>query len=231
MHYAILNYSGNVGKSTTANEVLAPRLEGAPIIAVESINSDGANHTTIRGEQFGRIQENVLTLNASITDVGASNVEDYMAGLANYHGSHEDIDVFVVPTVPDDKQMSDTISTIEALANDIGVPPEKIRMVLNRVNQNIPLHVQFAPIFEWHGREKSFTLDQDAVIHTNEIYSLVRGTNRRIKEIAEDDTNYRAQMADASPEERASLARLISLRRLAFSVSAQHETVFRFLSR
>jgi hypothetical protein len=231
MHYAILNYSGNVGKSTAANEVIAPRLKGAPIIAVESVNSDGGNHTTVRGEQFGRIQESVLTLKASITDVGASNVEDYMAGLASYHGSHEDIDVFVVPTVPDDKQMSDTISTIEALAHDIGVPSAKIRLVFNRVNPNLPVPVQFAPIFEWHAREQSFTLEREAVIHTNEIYSLVRGTNRRIKDIAEDDTDYRAQMADAASEERQRLARLISLRRLAFSVSAQHETVFRFLSR
>ena len=44
--------------------------------------------------------------------------------MAQYHGSHEIFDYFVVPTVAKPKQIRDTISTIEALS-DIGISSEK----------------------------------------------------------------------------------------------------------
>jgi hypothetical protein len=230
MHVSILNFSGNVGKSEIANQVFAPRMKGAKVILIESINSDGTSRQTVRGDQFGAIQEGILTLPDSISDVGASNVEDYMAGLEAYHGAHEDIDVFVVPTVPDTKQMSDTVSTIDALANDIGVPADKIRVVFNRVNPRHSVEAQFGPILDWHASSKAFTLNREAVIYTNEIYALIRGMGQSILDVANDKTDYRASMEDAAPAERARLARQISLQRLAVSVGAQHDRVFRLLT-
>ena len=38
MKIAVLNYTGTVGKTTVAAHLLAPRMNGAPIIAVESVN-------------------------------------------------------------------------------------------------------------------------------------------------------------------------------------------------
>ena len=40
MKIAVINFSGNVGKSTVARHLLLPRIAGAELIAVESINSD-----------------------------------------------------------------------------------------------------------------------------------------------------------------------------------------------
>ena len=53
MKFAVINFSGNVGKSTVARHLLAPRVNGANIIAVEGLNSDGGDGPAIRGHQFG----------------------------------------------------------------------------------------------------------------------------------------------------------------------------------
>ena len=124
MKVAVINFSGNVGKSTVARHLLAPKMNQATVIPVESINSDGTQDETIRGKQFGELQNDLSLLDDVVVDVGASNVEDFISMMKQYEGSHEDYDYFVIPTVPKAKQQRDTISTIEALS-DIGVPPEK----------------------------------------------------------------------------------------------------------
>ena len=47
MKIAIANFSGNVGKTTIARHLLAPRLNDAPLISVESANSDAMRSTTL----------------------------------------------------------------------------------------------------------------------------------------------------------------------------------------
>jgi hypothetical protein len=44
MKVAAINCSGNVGKTTVARHLLAPRIEGAEVIAIESTNADGVPH-------------------------------------------------------------------------------------------------------------------------------------------------------------------------------------------
>ena len=117
MKIAVINFSGNVGKSTVAKHLLAPRLSNAEFIAVESINADESDTDMIRGKHFGHLQEHMLTLDSAIVDIGASNVEDFIKLMQAYRGSHEDFDYFVVPVVKESKQIKDTIATIQALAN------------------------------------------------------------------------------------------------------------------
>ena len=50
MKVAVINFSGNVGKTTIARHLLVPRMAGAELIAVESINADEGQATAIRGE-------------------------------------------------------------------------------------------------------------------------------------------------------------------------------------
>ena len=40
MKIAVINFSGNVGKTTVARHLLLPRIRGAELIAVESLNAD-----------------------------------------------------------------------------------------------------------------------------------------------------------------------------------------------
>ena len=84
MKAAVINFSGNVGKSTVAKHLLLPRIEDAELIAVESINADAGDGTTVRGRQFGALSEQLLLLDAAVIDVGSSNVEDFVRLMRQY---------------------------------------------------------------------------------------------------------------------------------------------------
>ncbi|WP_455289744.1 hypothetical protein [Cupriavidus necator] len=124
MKIAVMNYSGNVGKSTLTRHLLAPRLPDAEVIAVETVNADESaqgGHVQIPATAFDALQQRWLLADEVIVDVGASNVEQFVARMAESEGSHEDFDLFVIPTVAEDKQMRDTRKTIDTLF-ELGVP-------------------------------------------------------------------------------------------------------------
>ena len=68
---AVLNFSGNVGKSTLAKHLLAPMMDNCPVVSVETINADAASETLITGSQFGQLQEDMLLQDQVIVDVGS----------------------------------------------------------------------------------------------------------------------------------------------------------------
>jgi len=98
MKVAVLNYTGSVGKTVVASHLLAPRMNGAQIFAVESTNETGAdlglNVDQLRGEHFGRLFRELLTRDDAIVDVGASNIEDFLTHMMRYEGAHEEMTQF-----------------------------------------------------------------------------------------------------------------------------------------
>jgi hypothetical protein len=229
MKVAVMNFSGNVGKTTVARHLLAPRMNNAEVIPVESINSDGTDETAIRGKQFGEMQEYLLTVDNAVVDVGASNVEDFINLMRQYRGSHEDFDYFVIPTVPASKQQRDTISTIEYLS-EIGVPAKKIRLVFNMVGvEDLPERV-FPGLFEYQRQERKFTLKPEAAIHVNDIYGKIKGSERGIIDILNEDTDYKQKIKEASnSQEKLHYAQLLSVKRLAAGVKEELDNVFKIL--
>jgi hypothetical protein len=142
MKIAVINFSGNVGETTISRHLLLPRIPGAELIAIESINADeGHQGQSLRGRQFGELQEYMQTVDSLVVDIGASNVEDLLALMRKYRGSHEDFDYFVVPTVPALKQQQDTIATLTELAR-LGIPATRLRVV-NQVEDDRPIEQVF----------------------------------------------------------------------------------------
>ena len=90
MKIAVINFSGNVGKTTVARHLLAPRLRGCQVVAVESINADDGPSVTIRGRQFAHLQEFLQSVDNVVIDIGASNVEELLKLMRRYreHGAH-----------------------------------------------------------------------------------------------------------------------------------------------
>lgn len=229
MKVAVMNFSGNVGKSTVSRQLLAPRLENANVIAVESINSDGTESEAIKGKQFGELTEALAVLDNAVIDIGASNVEDFIKRMTQYHGSHEDFDLFVVPTIPNAKQQRDTVSTIEAL-NEIGVPAKKIRVVFNMLDQDDSLEKTFSGIFAYHENEKKFTLNTNAVIHLNDIYDRIKETGQNISDVLNDPTDYKELLkSETNPDEKIKLSRRVATKRLASLVTLELDSVFKAL--
>lgn len=229
MKIAVINFSGNVGKSTVARHLLAPRIPDAQVLAVETINSDGTDDEAVKGKEFGELQEAMQLLDAAVVDIGASNVEAVMAVMRRFRKSHEDFDYYVVPTVPEKKQQRDTISTINALA-ELGVPAKKIRLVFNMVESDDDPARVFAGLFDYHSAEKRFTLRPDAVLHVNDIYTRLNGASADLRAILDDPTDYKAKIKEATTQdEKLRYAQLLSVQRLAAGVIEEHDAVFKTL--
>lgn len=229
MKIAVINFSGNVGKSTIARHLLAPRIPNAEVIAIETINSDGTNDEAFKGKQFGQLVDGLALLDAAVVDIGASNVEDVVQLMKQYKGSHEDFDYFVVPTVPAKKQQRDTISTINALS-ELGVSAKKIRLVFNQVDPDDNPENIFESLYAYHAAEKRFTLRDDAVLRTNDIYTRLNGEALSLQELLNDPTDYKEQLRNAKDmEEKLNFANLLSMKRLASGVVEEHDAVFKSL--
>lgn len=232
MKIAVLNYSGNVGKSTLTRHLLAPRMPHAEVIAVETINADdpSAVGEQIPAAEFEALQHRWLISEAVIVDIGASNVEPFIASMAESEGSHEDFDLYVVPTVTEEKQQRDTCKTIGTLM-DLGVPPEKIRLVFNKVDRvRNDLARRFDKIFELHRRDQCFVLDPSAVVYQSLAYGMSAEAGVSISDICADQTDYKALLAQArQANDKAKLdryAHLVALRQKATGVNRELNAVF-----
>lgn len=225
LRIAVINFSGNVGKTTTTRHLIAPRL-GAKIISIETINGDEAETDAVKGKQFAQVMEALSVVDGSVVcDIGASNAEIFIAKMKEYAGSHEDFDYYVIPCVPDKKQIRDTISTIEALS-DIGVSAEKIRVVFNKVDYEDDANQVFEPLLNYYFAERKFTFVKDAVVHVSDLFGRLTPSSSII-EIVTDATDYKAQLkAATSTADKQKLSRQIAVRRLAVGVNQELDRVF-----
>ena len=215
---AVLNFSGNVGKSTLSKHLLAPMMPGAAVVAVETINADAASEQTIKGAQFGQLQEDMLLEDSVIVDVGSSNVEEFLALMKQYRGSHEDFDLYVVPCVPAQKQQKDTVECVRALAR-LGIPPKKIRIVFNLVPPGEDVRKVFAPLIAFSEAEGLAMVNPEAAVIESGLFAKVRNGGRSIAELADDPTDFKAEIAKAATsEQKTALAGQLSAKRLAQGV-------------
>lgn len=226
---AVLNFSGNVGKSTIARHLLSPRMNDAQIFPVESINSDGSDSEASRGRDIVKVQMEMMLVDNAIVDIGSSNIEDVIAVWSQNPGMHEDFDYFVVPVVPAMKQQRDTISTIDALSA-LGVPAKKIRLVMNHVDLKDDPETVFSALFEYQKDEKKFTLKQDAVVHSNPLYTNLANATASISDILADKTDYKElNKTITDRDEKVRNLQMLSLQRGAAGVVTELDAVFKAL--
>lgn len=228
---AVVSLSGNVGKSTIAKHLLLPRMPGAELISVESINADEGGGDMVRGDQFGQLQKELMMMDSAVVDVGASNVEDFVKLMQQYRGSHEEFDLFIVPTVKDNKQIKDTIATIQALKS-MGIPAKKIRVVFNKLEATETVEDAFYPIIQYHEHSKAFTLRLNAAVDFSELYQELRIHKTSIPELLADTTDYKAKMREAKDQdEKLRCVTMVSMRRLALSAQENLDAVYAALTK
>jgi len=235
MKVAVINFSGNVGKSTVVRHLLAPRMPDAEIFAIESINSDemenNAQAKRMRGEEFGKLYARLLTVDSAIVDVGASNVEEFDLRMDEYDGSYDVFDLFVLPTLVDAKQQKDTRATIEALSLK-GVEPGKIRVLFNKAPKpsQEPLSQAYSQIFHTHERDQLFVLDPEVVLYQSGVFSAAAEAGVTVHELAGSRDHYKALLGEATTDsEKERLGFLIANASMAVGVDKQLESVFRAL--
>ena len=229
MKLAVNNFSGNVGKTTVSRHLLAPRIPGCQVVAVESINADDGQSVTIRGRQFAQLQEFLQSVDNVVIDIGASNVEELLKLMRRYRDSQEDFDGFIVPTVPARKQQQDTAATLAELAR-IGVPPARLRLVFNQVDDDSPIDRTFDTLLAYCASSGVVQPRTAAFISFNEVYALVRGAGQSLAELAADSTDYKAAIAKASTQpEKLALAQRLATQRLARGVIPDLDACFEAL--
>lgn len=226
MKIAVLSFSGNVGKTTIARHLLAPRMSGAKLIAIESINAGEEEDHVIRGRQFAELQEYLQMVDDVVVDIGASNIEDLLALMRRYRGSHEDFDVFIVPTVPAGKQQRDTIATLAELSR-LGILAEKVRLVFNMLEDGTDIERTFEPVLAFLRATPVARATLDCRLGVNEIYGRVNGSGADLSAVAADSTDYKALIAKApDANARMALAQRLATRRLATGVVPELDACF-----
>ncbi len=230
MKVAVLNYSGSVGKTIVASHLLAPRMNHAPIFAVETTNETaadlGLDIDQLRGEQFGKLFRDLLRLHDAIVDVGASNIEDFLSAMTRYEGAYEEIDFFVLPVIGTGKAQRETIKTITALVN-LGVAPERIRVLFNRVQSDV--EEEFLPVLTYASKTGDFVANAQALVYENEVFEMLADARTSIADVLADQTDYRNLLRQADHADTARITHLTNrhaLRALAKPVDRQLNIAF-----
>lgn len=233
MKVAVMNFSGNVGKTTVAGHLLKPRMGDAQIYSIESINSgadaDGLDVEKMKGKKFGELVDELMQRETAIIDIGASNVEDFLKLMQQYDGSHEEFDFFVIPVVKEKKVQADTVNTIRALQK-LGIEKKRIRMVFNKVEVDDSVADDFAALFGLAESEKSFVVKPEVIIYSNEVFERLKSVGKSLGEITSDETDYRAKLKTATDEDEKELCvRMVALKRLAVTANKNLDDVFKAL--
>ncbi|WP_340621870.1 StbB family protein [Xenorhabdus siamensis] len=230
MKVAILNYTGTVGKTTVAAHLLSPRMNNAPIFAIESINETaeglGVDVEKMNGNKFRDLFKKIMLEDDAIIDVGASNIEDFMNNMIKFDDSHEEFDFFVIPVTSGTKEQKETILMLDTLAS-IGIPQEKIKIVFNRVDCDVDEEFPF--ILARHKKEKSFTLNKECAIFENELFDALSIKGLTVDALLSDTTDYKSLLKnnkDASTKERNTWADMFGLKSLAKGVKRNLDDVY-----
>lgn len=227
MKVAVLNFSGNVGKTTVSRHLLLPRMPQAEAIAIESVNMDAAQAGALRGEQFGELAEYLQATDAAVVDVGASNIEEFLERMRRFQGSHEEFDGFVVPTVPAAKPQQDTIATLHELLR-LGIPATKIRVLLNLVDHRDDPQQAFAVLKSYTDEHAPALFNPRCLLQRNEVYERAKSTpDRSLADLAADPTDFKTLIArEPDKARKLALARQLGTRRLAQGVLPELDACF-----
>jgi hypothetical protein len=230
MKVIVINYSGNVGKSTVTRYLLSLRMNNSKVIAIESINSDGTEDDVMRGKQFTELLELLAPLDDAVVDVGASNAEDFVYMMGKHQGAHEDFNYFVVPAVKGKKQTTDTITTIKSLVA-LGIPKKKIRVILNRVETDDDIRDEFSSLFGLEAADNTFVINDQCVIYNNEAFDQCKDMGVPLADIVADQTDYRAQAKAAKDagdqEEVKRCVNLCLLKMIAITANKNLDQVYK----
>ena len=228
MRVCVINFSGNVGKTTVAANMLTPRM-GATLFSVESLNQDAAGDNVevqrLRAERYGQLQKQALEHESVVVDVGASNAQMFLEMMGEYTDSHRDYDYFVVPTVKARKQTADTLNTIQALRN-LGIEPNRIRVLFNKVGQRDVLAEDFEQLIGLAARG-TCVLNDDAKLMENEVFELIKDSDQSLAQVIADPTDHREELRhETTPEGKSARIDRLALKRLSTSCALNMDRAY-----
>ena len=233
MKVVVLNNTGNVGKSFIAREVIYANLpEPKIILDFETYNLPNCVFKGVDSRQFNRKTFKEMLRTAAFTDnvvidVGSSNITDFFEEMKKYCGELMDYDYFVVPTVLDDKQDSDTLKVLDLLAA-FGLQ-EKTRIIFNRVS-SISQDILSSKVARKAGELKLFFCEKMR-IEEHSTVNEITGARLTLAEILDDSMDYRAAaLATEDTEKRKRLYDKHLLKVSAVGLRSECQNVWKLLN-
>ena len=191
MKVAVINLSGNTGKTTLSKHLLAPLLK-ARRVQIEDVNSsDGKPDIEVTAAKFKTLaaQLNVASDNENfVIDIGASNAKSMIEHFSALRSTRAAIDFWIIPVVPASKQKTDSINTAATLM-EIGVEPNKIVMLLNNVTDTESVDYDFKTIFD---TSKLGVQVVSQVVLANEVFELLKNENNSVFDLANNRPDFKA---------------------------------------
>ena len=200
MKVLVCNLSGNMGKTTLVKHLIAPRMNDARIVVLESTNAGSdelPSPTRLGADDFASLVDIMTLEDDLIVDLGSSESKETIRKLKEYETSVHDFDFIVVPTISDPKALEDTISTVMTL-NALGVPKEKIRIVFNKVpvHQTSKIAILFEPLIL--AVQDMATINLELVVFQYEIYNSLKGSQTTVTDVIGDKTDWKAAARDSA---------------------------------
>jgi hypothetical protein len=234
MKIAVVSNNGSCGKTIVATQMLGPRI-GCPIISVETNNESselyGVESEKIgaKGKKFARIHAALSEPGDLVLDVGASNIVEFLVGLVNFDQAHLEIDYYVIPVTSQTREKIESIKMIRSLA-EMGVPPDRIRIVFNRVQDNVA--EEFEQVLAYVAKKGNATANPAAAIFETELFTLLAEEKLSVEALLADDTDYKAllhERRDASEDERYRWREMHGLKAMSRSVNRNLTQAFNAL--
>ena len=231
MHIAVLSYSGNVGKSMIANELLLPRIPDAALLSVEVQNAQpDPDYPSYDPNRYQEILELLLLQDELVVDVGASCVDTFLANAAAMNSLVKDYDLFVIPVTPSEKVVRDTLLTVTRLSH-FGVNPRRIVCQPNFLDR----HTRMADVLEPLARLKAegrinFRINAEAPIHANDVYPRLTKLGASLLELTRDARDYKAELrSEIGAARKAQILQYVAAQRLAEGAVRELDAAFRAL--
>jgi len=101
----------------------------------EKLVSKNVRYKCVEPSKIDEIVPELLLVDNAIIDVGASSVDEFLQN-SKEHNLFDVIDMIVIPTVLESKQVADTIKIVKELQK-FGSSEEKIFIVLNKVKEEL----------------------------------------------------------------------------------------------
>lgn len=230
MKFFVLNSSGNVGKSLISRELLYPRLDEPFIIEVETVNrgSKEIAHLNVEqfksGDDFMNLYLKLMEVENVIVDVGASNLANFWEQMSNYDGIESLFDMFIIPTVSGDKEMTDTYKTIKFLRSQ-GIEDSKIKVIFNRVKNSV--ESEFSVLLS-----ADYDFDKSLAIKESEIFKELGLMKLTISDIYNPDLDYYKLhiLGAKEPKEKLLLVKKDLANRMAVKMKKELDYIFQSIT-
>ena len=230
MKIAVLNSSGNVGKSTITKELIYPRLANPLIVEIETVNASNINNTNLNIKNYNTNDDiedlyfSIIETDNVVLDIGASNLSSFFEKVLDFEGFLEVFDYFVIPTVSTIKETEDTIKTIEFLKN-IAVSQEKIKVIPNKVKKDVKS--EFAILF----KNLSIPIDENVFIKDSKLFSNLALLKADIKSVYRSDLDYyKSEILQAeTPQDKMRLIKMDMSNRMAHTIIKNFDEMFEIL--